>query len=61
MQILQQNLGTLAWIGEGDMASCYAGMNKANMGSLDDIIAHKPIQNRAHPSRNRERFWSSRA
>jgi len=44
MQILQQNLGSLAWIGEGDMASCYEGMNKANMGSLDDIIAHKPIK-----------------
>ena len=44
MQILQQNLGSLAWIGEGDMASCYAGMNKANMGSLDDIIVHKPIK-----------------
>ena len=54
MQILQQNLGSLAWIGEGDMASCYAGMNKANMGSLDDIIAHKPIKIGPIPSRNRE-------
>lgn len=44
MQILQQNLGSLAWIGEGDMASCYAGMNKANMGSMDEIIVHKPIK-----------------
>ena len=44
MQILQQNLGSLAWIGGGDMASCYAGMNKANMGSTDDIIVHKPIK-----------------
>jgi len=44
MQILQQNLGSLAWIGEGDMASCLAGMNTANMGTLDDVIAHKPIK-----------------
>ncbi|CAE7559029.1 CHLP [Symbiodinium sp. CCMP2592] len=44
MQILQQNLGSLAWIGEGDMKSCLAGMNKANMGSLDGVIVHKPIK-----------------
>ncbi|CAE7457149.1 unnamed protein product, partial [Symbiodinium sp. CCMP2456] len=44
MQILQQNLGSLAWIGEGDMASCLAGMNTANMGTLDDVIVHKPIK-----------------
>ena len=35
LQILQGNLGSLAWIGEGPTESCFAGMNKINMGQVD--------------------------
>ena len=44
MQILQPNLGSLAWIGEGTTQDCYAGMNKINEGRLDEVMVKTPIK-----------------
>ncbi|CAE7468720.1 unnamed protein product [Symbiodinium natans] len=44
LQILQGNLGSLAWIGEGPTESCFAGMNKINMGQVDEVMVKSPIK-----------------
>jgi len=44
MQVLQQNLGDLAFLGQGPNADCLAAMNKVNTGKLDSlqkVIEHK--------------------
>ncbi|CAE7406751.1 CHLP, partial [Symbiodinium pilosum] len=44
LQILQQNLGSLAYIGEGTSTSCYEGMNKINQGQLHDVLVTEPVK-----------------
>ena len=42
LQILQQNLGSLYWLGEGKAADCYQAMNQINMGQPEDMLKTKP-------------------
>ena len=42
LQILQGNLGSLHWIGQGPTADCYAAMNKINEGQIKDLFVKKP-------------------
>ena len=44
LQILQGNLGQLAYIGEGPTEDCMEGMNKINEGKLKDVLVEKPIK-----------------
>ena len=44
LQILQGNLGQLAYIGEGPTGDCYEGMNKINLGQVKDVLVEKPIK-----------------
>ncbi|CAE7275756.1 unnamed protein product [Symbiodinium natans] len=38
LQILQQNLGSLVWIGEGTHEECYNRMTEVNEGDLDKVF-----------------------
>ena len=42
LQILQGNLGSLYWLGEGELSECYKGMNQINLGQIDDLFVTKP-------------------
>jgi len=44
LQILQQNLGDLEWLGVGNTSSCYEGMHKINGGHIQDLFKQVKIK-----------------
>ncbi|CAE7161926.1 unnamed protein product [Symbiodinium pilosum] len=42
LQILQQNLGSLYWLGEGQTKDCFKAMNQINMGNTNELLVTKP-------------------
>ena len=42
LQILQGNLGSLYWLGEGQLNECYKAMHQINTGKIEDLFVTKP-------------------